>query len=154
MMTKDWVQGVGLSPVCQILWQIVVRVVITSSLPAWTSSAGMLLTPADFPFFNDWTAVSASLWRMEWSSSVCSGTVQYWRISVDIVILQLRTVFCPSVQYLSFFCEAFSWKIVDTQWSSLSRVSRPSYCCSSSDFLLSLYTVLISSFLMPFSCTS
>ena len=50
---EDWVQGVGHSPVCQILLQIVVRGVITSSPPAWTSSAGMLLTPVDFPSFND-----------------------------------------------------------------------------------------------------
>ena len=69
-MTKDWVHGVGHSPICQILLQIVVRVVITSSPPAWTSSAGMLLTPADFPFFNDCTAASTSLRRMGWSSSV------------------------------------------------------------------------------------
>ena len=30
----------------------------------------------------------------------------------------------------------------------------PSYCCSSSDFLQSHYTVLLFSFLLPFSCTS
>ena len=54
-MTKDFVHGVGHFPVCQILLQIVVRAVITSSPPAWTSSAGMLSTPADFPFFNDCT---------------------------------------------------------------------------------------------------
>ena len=59
-MTKDWVQGVDRSPVCLILLQIVVRAVITSSPPAWTSSAGMLSTPADFPFFNDRTAASTS----------------------------------------------------------------------------------------------
>ena len=53
VMTKDWVRGVGHSPVCKILLQIVVRVVITSSPPAWTSSAGMLSTPADFPLFSD-----------------------------------------------------------------------------------------------------
>ena len=47
-MTKDWVHRVGHSPVCLILLQIVVRTVITSSLPAWTSSAGMLSIPADF----------------------------------------------------------------------------------------------------------
>ena len=64
-MTKDWVHGV-----CQILLQIVVRVVITSSPPAWISSAGMLSTPADFPFFSDCTAASTSLQRMGWSSSV------------------------------------------------------------------------------------
>ena len=70
VMTKDWVHGVGPFQVCQILLQIVVRAVITSSPPAWTSSAGMLLTPADFPFFNDYTAASTSLRRMGWSSSV------------------------------------------------------------------------------------
>ena len=58
-MTKDWV-----------LLQIVVRAVITSSPPVWTSSAGMFLTPADFPFFSDRTAASTSLQRMGWSSSV------------------------------------------------------------------------------------
>ena len=41
-----------------------------------------------------------------------------------------------------------------SQWSSLSRAGMPSYCCSSSDFLQSHYTVLLSSFLLPFSCTS
>ncbi|WP_419613947.1 hypothetical protein, partial [Thiolapillus sp.] len=70
VMTKDWIHGVGHSPVCQILLQIVVRAVITSSPPAWTSSAGMLSTPADFPFFNDCTAASTSLRRMGWSFSV------------------------------------------------------------------------------------
>ena len=34
MMTKDWVHGVGHSTVCQILFQIVVRAVTTSSPPA------------------------------------------------------------------------------------------------------------------------
>ena len=68
--TKDWVQAVGHSPVCQILLQIVVRAVITSSPPAWTSSAGMLSTPDDFPFFNDCTAASTSMRKMGWSSSV------------------------------------------------------------------------------------
>ena len=69
-MTKDWVHGVGRSPVCQILLQIVVRVVITSSPPSWTSSAGMLSIPAGFSFFNDCTAASTSVRRMGWSSSV------------------------------------------------------------------------------------
>ena len=69
-MNKDWVHGVGYSPVCQILLQIAMRAVITSSLSAWTSSAGMLSTPADFPFFSDCIAASTSLRRMGWSSSV------------------------------------------------------------------------------------
>ena len=58
LMTKDWVHGVGHSPVCQILLQIVVRAVITSSQPVWTISAGMMSAPADLPFFNDCTAAS------------------------------------------------------------------------------------------------
>ena len=41
VMSKDWDHGVGHSPVCQILLQIVERAMITAS-PAWTSSAGML----------------------------------------------------------------------------------------------------------------
>ena len=46
---------------------------------------------------------------------VCLGTVQYQWISIGHVIAQLRAVFCPSVQYLSFFCEGFSrtiWTVV------------------------------------------
>ena len=69
-MTKDWVHRVGHSPVCQILWQIVMRVVIRSSPLAWTSSAGMLWTPADFPFFSDCAAASTPLRKMGWSSFV------------------------------------------------------------------------------------
>ena len=83
----------GHSPVCQILSQIVVRAVITSSPPAWTSSAGMLLTPADFPFFSDCTAASTSLRSMGWSSSV-SVWVQF---SIDESSLVLR--FYSSKQY-------------------------------------------------------
>ena len=57
-MTKDWVHGVDYSPVCKILLQIVVRADITCSPPDWASSAGMLSTPADLPFFNECTAAS------------------------------------------------------------------------------------------------
>ena len=69
-MTKDWVHRVGHSPVCQVLLQFVLRVVITSFPPAWTRSSGMLSTPADFPFFSDYTAASTTLCRMGWSSSL------------------------------------------------------------------------------------
>ena len=44
-MTMDWVQGAGRSHVCQILLQIAMRAVIIASLPAWTSSVGMLSIP-------------------------------------------------------------------------------------------------------------
>ena len=84
-MTEDWVHGVCHFPVCQILLQIVVRAVTTSSPPAWTTSAGMLLTPADFPFFSDCTVTSTSLRRMGWSSSV-SVWVQF---STDVSPLAL-----------------------------------------------------------------
>ena len=47
VMTTDLVHKVGHSLACQILFKIVMRAVITSSQPAWTSSAGMLSTPAD-----------------------------------------------------------------------------------------------------------
>ena len=70
VMTKAWVHGVCHFPVCQILLQIVVRALITSSAPALTSSAGMLSTPADFPFFSDCTEASISMRRMGWSFSV------------------------------------------------------------------------------------
>ena len=78
VMTKDWVNGDGHSPVCQNLLQIVATVVITSSPPAWTSSAGMLSTPADFPFYNDCTAAATSLKKKGVVILVVRlGTVQY-----------------------------------------------------------------------------
>ena len=69
-MTKEWVHGVGHSPVCQILSQIVVRAVITSSPPVWTNSDGMFSTLAEFPFSFDCTASSIFLRRMERSAFV------------------------------------------------------------------------------------
>ena len=108
VITKDWVHRVGLSLACQILLQIVVRAVITSSPPAWTSSAGMLPTPADFSFFNDNNAASTSFRRVWWSSSV-----SVWgQFSTDGSPLAFRLY--RSEQYsahrlsISFFCEAFS----------------------------------------------
>ena len=43
---------VGHSPFFQILLQIVVRMSIMASPPAWTNSAGMFSTLADFPIFS------------------------------------------------------------------------------------------------------
>ena len=51
VMTIDWVQGIGQSPVCQILLQTAARMLVTASPPACINSVGMLSTPADFPFF-------------------------------------------------------------------------------------------------------
>ena len=61
---RDWVHGVGHSPVCQILLQIVSRALTMASPPACTSSAGTLSAPADFPFLSDFTAASTSSRRM------------------------------------------------------------------------------------------
>ena len=112
-MTKDWVHGVGHSPVCQILLQIVLRAVIISSPPAWTSSAGMLLTPADFPFLNDCTTGSTSLRRMGWSSSVvafpCFTVVKSftcWYVLLLLFFLRFSSVslHCAPIQFsFAFF---------------------------------------------------
>ena len=61
---RDWVHRVGHSPVCQILLQIVSRVLIMDFPSACTSSAGTLSAPADFPFLSDFTAASTSSRRM------------------------------------------------------------------------------------------
>ena len=75
----------------------------------------MLSNPADFPFFNDCTAAFTSLRRVV-ILCVCLGTVHYRWISIGPIVVQLRAVFCPSVQYLSFFHEAFfserPWTVV------------------------------------------
>ena len=55
---------VGRSPVFQILLQIVVRMSIMASPPAWTYSAGMLSTSADFPISSALTAASTSSRRI------------------------------------------------------------------------------------------
>ena len=55
---------VGHSPVFQILLQIEVRMSIMASASAWTNSAGMLSTPADFPIFSDLTDASTSSRRI------------------------------------------------------------------------------------------
>ena len=107
-MTKDWVHVVSHSPVRQILLQIVVRAVIVFSPPAWTSSGRMLSTPADVLFFNDCTAASISLRRMSGRPVCVSGDSSVLIDPIGILIAQLKAVFCPSVQYLSFFYEAFS----------------------------------------------
>ena len=50
---------VGHSSVFQILLQIAVKMSIMASPPAWTNSAGMLSTPADFPIFSALTSTSS-----------------------------------------------------------------------------------------------
>ena len=115
-MTKDWVNGVGHSPVCQILVQIVVRAVITSSPPAWNSSAGMLSNQAGLPFFKDHTAASNSLQRKGRSSSVCAlgqfsadGSPLAWRLySSEQYSVHRSNISRSSVRHFS----ERSWRVV------------------------------------------
>ena len=99
MMTKGWVNGLGQilsTRLGQLRWDVV-------------NSSWLL--------FLQWlrTAASISLRRMGWLSSVSVwGTVQYRWLSIGRVIVQIRAVFCPSVLYLSFFCEAYSWTTLDS----------------------------------------
>ena len=108
----------------------------------------MLSTPADFPFFNDCTAASTSLRRMGWSSSVSvwgqsstdGSPLALWLYSWVQFSVHRFSISRSSVMH---FPER-SWTVVaflSSQGSSLSRVVMPSYCCSSSDFLQSHYTV-------------
>ena len=161
-MTKDWVHGVGHSPVCQILLQTVVRAVITSSPPAWTSSAVMLSTPADFPLFSDCTAASTSLRRKGWSSSV-SVWVQFstdgfpfalWLYSSEQYSVHRFSICHSSVRH---FPER-SWTVVAfprftlvksfTSWYALSllfflRFSSVSLHCSPIQFSLAFFMHLL-----------
>ena len=115
-MTKDWVHRVGHSPVCQILLQIVVRVVITSSPPTSTSSAGTLSTPADFPFFSDCTAASTSLKKMGWLSSECvwgelstgGFPLALWLYSSEQYCVYQFSISCSSVRHFP----EWSWTVV------------------------------------------
>ena len=160
-MTKDWVHGVGPSPDCQIVLQIAVTAVITSSPPAWTSSAGMLLTPADFPFFNDYTAASTSLQRMGWSSSV-SVWVQFstngsplalWLYSSEHYSVHRFSICRSSVRH---FPER-SWTVVTFPCFTVVKSFTSSYALLLLFFFrfssISLHCSLSSS-LLPFSCAS
>ena len=76
-----------------------------------------------FPIFNDCTAAS-TLWRMGWSSSVSVWGQSSTGDLIGLVVVQLSAVFCPLVQYLSFFCEAFSWTILDSSNFSLFHIGK------------------------------
>ena len=75
-MIRDWVHGMGHSPLCQILLQILCKALITASPPACTSSPGILSISGDFPFLSDFTAASTSSRKIGYLSvSVTCGTV-------------------------------------------------------------------------------
>ena len=73
-ITSDFVHEVDHSPICHILLQICMSKVMVCSPPLWISYAGMLSTPADFPFFSDLTAASTSSLKIgQLFSAVLSG---------------------------------------------------------------------------------
>ena len=104
-MIRDWVHGMGHSPVCQTLLQILCKALITASPPACNSSSGILSIPGDFPFLSDFTVASTSSCKIvvsvgnQWDS-------QHVRVTYDCVAVQFRTVFCPPVQNVVGFSEA------------------------------------------------
>ena len=55
-MRSNWVYGVGHFFIIHILFHMAVRALMTCSPPALISSAGILSTPDDFPFFSAFTA--------------------------------------------------------------------------------------------------
>ena len=65
--------------------------------------------------FLQWLYCSLHFFAKDGVVILCVGLriAQYWWISIGLVTVQLRGVFCPSVQYLSFFCEAFSRTILN-----------------------------------------
>ena len=73
VMTSDFSQQVGHSPICQISLQMFVRASIIDPPPAWISSVGMLSAPADFPFLRDLTAVYISSRVIGWEFSLVAG---------------------------------------------------------------------------------
>ena len=87
-MTIDWVHGVGQSPVCQILLQIAVTMLVTNSPPACINSAGMLSTPADFPFFEVLTC-SLHFFTKNWEVILFGvhRTIQYCCISFGLAVV-------------------------------------------------------------------
>ena len=124
-MTKNWVHRVGHSPVCQILLQIAMTVMITSSLPAYKGTVLLGCCQLQLTSLSSMIVLQSPLLCI---TCVCLGTVQYWWISIGLVIIQLRTVFCPSVQYLSSFCDIIDFKkAFDGVWHAALWVTMKKY---------------------------
>ena len=140
VMTKDWVHGVGHSPVCQILLQIVVRAVITSSPPAWASSAGMLSTPPPL-LCEGWGGHSVSVW-WQFSTDGSPRALQLYSSEQHSVH---RFSICPSVRH---FPER-SWTVVAFPCFTVVKSFTSWYALLLLFFFRfsSVYTVLLSSFL-------
>ena len=137
------------------------RAVITSSPPAWTSSAGMLSTPVDFSIFSDCTAASTSFRRMGWSSFM-SVWGQSSNDGSPLVLWLHSSVQC-SVHRFSMSRSSVrrfpqpSWTVVAFPCFTVVKSFKNWYTLLLLFFLRFLqshYTVLLSNFLLKFSCTS
>ena len=68
-----------------------------ASPPAWTNSAGMLFTPADFPIFSALTAASTSSRRIGWCSVLLGP--------LSLIVVKVWAELCPPVKDFIFFRE-------------------------------------------------
>ena len=154
--SEVWVHRVGHSPVSQILLPIVFRAVITSSPPALLGPVLMRCCQLQLTFLSSMIVLQPPLLSEGWGGHpLCLGTVQHWWISIGLVVVQLRAVFCSSVQYLTI-CHSsvrhfpeWSWPVVTfpcftvvksfTLWYALLllfflRISSISLHCSPTQF--------------------
>ena len=93
---------------CQIMLQMFMRASIMLSLPAWTSSGGMLSTTGDFTFFRDLMVASTFSCRIKWLSSTWaleegqSITEESSPVVLCGIVLNMMAIIC-----LSAGCQAF-----------------------------------------------
>ena len=104
VITSDWFQGVGHSPVCQILLQMLRSKSIMVS--AWSSSAGILSAPALFPGLSDFTAASTSSRRMGRLSVLVTGGCFSTSGSPLTLWLYSSEQYSVHLLRISVFCEA------------------------------------------------
>ena len=64
-----------------------------ASTPPWTCSDEMLSTPADLPFFSDFTAASTSSHRIGQLSLLVGGGT-FSTLGSPVVCIQFRAVLC------------------------------------------------------------
>ena len=97
------------------LLQISVRTSIMVSPPAWTSSAGILSTPADFPFFQ-WCYCNLNFLTEDWLQIFFRGlaAVQYSVVSTTLIVVRFWAIFCPSAENLFFFSKTFPILVLDS----------------------------------------
>ena len=130
-----------------------------ASPTAWTSSDGMLFTPADLPFFGDFTVASTSSRRIRYLSLLIGGGTSSTLGSPVVVCIYNSEQY--SVHHFRMSCSsvrhfpALYWMVVVLLCfepvSSFTAGSLSS-CCFSAGFLRCLDIVLQSMSNLLFSC--